>query len=31
LFVTLLRRMIRHRTKMMHLVLDGPPAHKARW
>ena len=28
LFVTLLRRMMRHRTKPVHLVLDGLPAHK---
>lgn len=28
LFVTLLRRMIRHRTKPVHLVVDGLPAHK---
>jgi transposase len=28
LFVTLLRRMMRHRTKPVHLVVDGLPAHK---
>ena len=28
LFVTLLRRMMRHRTKPVHLVLDWLPAHK---
>jgi transposase len=28
LFVKLLRRMMRHRTKPVHLVLDGLPAHK---
>ena len=28
LFVTLLRRMMQHRTKPVHLVLDGLPAHK---
>jgi len=28
LFVTLLRRMVRHRTKPVHLVVDGLPAHK---
>src|SRR3984957_13087409 len=28
LFVTLLRRMMRRRTKPVHLVLDGLPAHK---
>jgi len=28
LFVTLLRRMMRYRTKPVHLVLDGLPAHK---
>jgi transposase len=28
LFVTLLRRMMRHRTKPIHLVVDGLPAHK---
>ncbi len=29
LFVGLLRRMMRHRTKPVHLVVDGLPAHKA--
>ena len=28
LFVSLLRRMMRHRTKPVHLVVDGLPAHK---
>jgi len=28
LFIKLLRRMMRHRTKPVHLVLDGLPAHK---
>jgi hypothetical protein len=28
LFVTLLRRMMRRRSKPLHLVLDGLPAHK---
>ena len=28
LFVTLLRKMMRHRTKPVHLVVDGLPAHK---
>ncbi len=28
LFVNLLRRMMRHRTKPVHLVLDGLPAHR---
>jgi transposase len=28
LFVTLLRRMMRHRSKPVHLVIDGLPAHK---
>ena len=28
LFVTLLRRMMRHRSKPVHLVVDGLPAHK---
>jgi transposase len=28
LFVTLLRRLMRHRTKPVHLVVDGLPAHK---
>jgi hypothetical protein len=28
LFVALLRRMMRHRTRPVHLVLDGLPAHK---
>ena len=28
LFVTLLRRMMRHRAKPVHLVVDGLPAHK---
>jgi transposase len=28
LFVTLLRQMMRHRSKPVHLVLDGLPAHK---
>src|SRR5277367_536851 len=28
LFVTLLRRLMRHRTKPVHLVLDGLPAHR---
>jgi transposase len=27
-FVTLLRRMMRHRSKPVHLVVDGLPAHK---
>jgi len=30
LFVSLLRRMMRHRTKPVHLVVDGLPAHKTR-
>ena len=28
LFVTLLRKMMRHRSKPVHLVVDGLPAHK---
>jgi transposase len=28
LFVALLRKMMRHRSKPVHLVLDGLPAHK---
>jgi len=28
LFISLLRRMMRHRTKPVHLVVDGLPAHK---
>jgi len=28
LFVVLMRRMMRHRTKPVHLVVDGLPAHK---
>jgi hypothetical protein len=28
LFITLLRKMMRHRSKPVHLVIDGPPAHK---
>ena len=28
LFVALLRKMMRHRTKPVHLVVDGLPAHK---
>jgi transposase len=30
LFVRLLRRMLRHRTKPIHLVVDGLPAHKTK-
>jgi transposase len=30
LFVTLLRRMMRHRKKPVHLVVDGLPAHKTK-
>jgi transposase len=30
LFLDLLRRMMRHRTKPVHLVVDGLPAHKTR-
>ena len=30
LFVTLLRQMMRHRSKPVHLVVDGLPAHKTR-
>ena len=30
LFVSLLRKMMRHRPKPVHLVVDGPPAHKTK-
>ena len=30
LFISLLRRMMRHRTKPVHLVVDGLPAHKTK-
>ena len=30
LFVRLLRKMMRHRTKPVHLVVDGLPAHKTK-
>lgn len=30
LFVTLLKRLMRHRTKPVHLVVDGLPAHKTK-
>ena len=30
LFVTLLKQMMRHRTKPVHLVADGLPAHKTK-
>ena len=30
LFVSLLRKMICHRAKPVHLVVDGPPAHKTK-
>ncbi len=30
LFVTLLRKMMRHRAKPVHLVVDGLPAHKTK-
>ncbi len=30
LFVTLMRKMMRHRVKPVHLVVDGLPAHKTK-